>query len=147
MTRQDAQRLVQNFARSQGLNASLNARGLAGLASRDGELYFEFDEKEQALVCSALVYRFHGAPKPAVLDAFQAEAASGADTGGGTVEFEPQSKGVFLSKRYPIIPQAELLERDLRRLLEASQVWSDEVLPRVAQRVFHPEDVQKRSGG
>lgn len=145
MTRQDAERLVTTLGQSYGIETGLNPKGFGGIDVEGSSLYFEFDEKAKTLECSALVYKFHDAPKPGVLEGFKAEEAAGTNTGGGKVDYEPENKGLFLSKTYQIVPDAMTFERDMKKLMEASAVWGDQVLKRVSAKVFHhPEDLQPK---
>jgi hypothetical protein len=146
MTREAAQRLVQTFVRPQGplQSPGLNAEGFGGINTGDAQLYFEWHEDTKALECSALVYRFHEPPKPGVLETFQAEEKEGTDTGGGTVDYEPENRGLFLSRTYTQVPDERAFAKDMKRLMKASLKWSEEVLDRVASRVFHPEELEKR---
>lgn len=146
MTFDAAKELVQWFVKSQGavLSPGLNERGFGGIATGEAQLYFEFHPDTQALECSALVYRFHEPPKPGVLDGFRQEERDGTDTGGGTVDYEPENRGLFLSKTYTLkVPPGGDFSRDMKRLMKASVTWGDEVLDRVASRVFHPEELEK----
>ena len=146
MTRESAQRLVQTFVRPEANPQSpgLNPEGFGGLVMDGAQLYFEWHEDTQALECSALVYKFHEPPKPGVLDGFRAEEKEGTDTGGGTVDYEPENRGLFLSRHYSQMPPGNEFARDMKRLMKASNVWGDEVLDRVASRVFHPEELQQK---
>jgi hypothetical protein len=144
LTRESARRLVQGFLGEEGTppSAGLNAQGFGGLSSGGTSLYFEWHEDTQALECSALVYRFREPPKPGVIEGFQAEEREGTDAGGGTVDYEPENRGLFLSRTYTRMPTERAFARDMRRLMKASQKWADEVLDRVASRVFHPEELK-----
>ncbi len=146
MTRESAQALTQWYARSQGipLSPGLNERGFGGLTSGTAQLYFEYHEASQALECSALVYRFREVPKPGVVAGFEQEAREGTDTGGGTVDYEPENRGLFLSRTYTQMPPGHDFARDMQRLMKASAVWGEEVLDRVASRVFHPEELEQK---
>jgi hypothetical protein len=146
MTRESAQELVQWYVKSQGavLSPGLNAQGFGGIMSGTAQLYFEFHEDTKTLECSALVYRFHEPPKPGVLDGFRAEEKEGTDTGGGTVDYEPENRGLFLSRHYTQVPPGSDFSREMKRLMKASNVWGDEVLDRVASRVFHPEELEQK---
>jgi hypothetical protein len=146
MTREAAQELLKWYVRSQGavLSPGLNDRGFGGIMSGEAQLYFEYHEDSKALECSALVYRFHGPPKPGVLEGFQAEEKGGTDTGGGSVDYEPENRGLFLSRTYAQVPQGEAFAKDMKRLMKASVVWGRDVLDRVASRVFHPEELEGR---
>ncbi|WP_434385654.1 hypothetical protein [Melittangium boletus] len=145
VTRESAGELVRWYVRSQGavLSPGLNAHGFGGIGTGDSQVYFEFHEAPGALECSALVYKFSEPPKPGVLEAFQAEAREGMDTGGGEVDYERENRGLFLSRQYTTIPEGKQFARDMKRLAAASAVWGDEVLDRVASRVFHPEELEK----
>jgi hypothetical protein len=146
MTREAAQELARWFARSQGavLSPGLNAQGFGGVQVGSAQLYFEYHEDTKALECSALVYRFKEPPKPGVVEGFEAEAREGTDTGGGTVDYERENRGLFLSRTYTQVPDGNDFARDMKRLTKASLVWGDEVLDRVASRVFHPEELRQR---
>jgi hypothetical protein len=147
LTFESARELVQWFVKSQGavLSPGLNARGFGGIATGEAQLYFEFHADTQALECSALVYRFHEPPKPGVLEGFRQEEREGTDSGGGTVDYEPENRGLYLSRTYTQqVPDGAAFAKDMKRLMKASAVWGDEVLDRVASRVFHPEELEKR---
>ena len=146
MTRESAQELLRWYARSQGavLSPGLNAQGFGGITVGPAQVYFEYHEDTKTLECSALVYRFHEPPKPGVLDGFRAEEKEGTDTGGGSVDYEPENRGLFLSRHYTQVPPGNEFARDMKRLMKASNVWGDEVLDRVASRVFHPEELEQK---
>jgi hypothetical protein len=146
MSRESAKELVRWYLRTQGAVQSegLNAQGFGGVAVGDSQLYFEFHEDSGALECSALVYRFKEPPKPGVIEGFEAEAREGTDTGGGTVDYERENRGLFLSRTYTQLPDGKTFSKDMQKLSKASVVWRDEVLDRVASRVFHPEELEKR---
>jgi hypothetical protein len=138
MTREEAQRLVQTFMRAQGtpLSPGLNPKGFGGLAKGEAQLYFEFVPTSGELKCSALIYRFRDAPRPGVLDGFRAEQTAGTDTGGGTVDFEPESKSLFLSRTYTTPSPDKSFELEMTRLMDASVTWGGPVFERVATRVI-----------
>jgi len=146
MTREGAQRLVQIFVRPHGSLQSegLNQEGFGGLIMDGAQLYFEWHEDTQALECSALVYKFHDPPRPGVFETFQKEEQEGTDTGGGTVTYELENRGLYLSRTYKEVPDERTFAKDMKRLMKASLVWSDEVLDRVASRVFHPEELEQK---
>lgn len=145
MTREAAQRLVQIFVRPEANPQSpgLNAEGFGGMVVGGAQLYFEWHEDTKALECSALVYKFHEPPKPGVIETFQAEEKEGTDTGGGTVDYEPENRGLYLSRTYTQVPDERAFSKDMKKLMKASLTWSREVLDRVASRVFHPEELNK----
>lgn len=138
MTREEAQRLAQALLASTGNPDSpgLNPQGFGGVAIDKAQLYFEWHDKEQALECSALIHKFSGSPKPGIIEGFQQEQKSGTDTGGGTVDFETENKSLFLSRTYTQAPPQSSFIEDMKKLMKASIVWSDEVVERVATRVF-----------
>jgi hypothetical protein len=146
LTRESARRLVQGYLGEEGTAPStgLNVQGFGGIDTGGTSLYFEWNEEAQALECSALVYSFREPPKPGVIDGFRAEEREGTDAGGGTVDYEPENRGLFLSRTYKQMPGERAFAKDMRRLVKASVTWGDEVLERVASRVFHPEELQAR---
>jgi hypothetical protein len=145
MTREAAQRLVQTFVRPEGplQSQGLNQEGFGGIVLGGAQLYFEWHEDTKALECSALVYKFHEPPKPGVIETFQAEEKEGTDTGGGTVAYEPENRGLYLSRTYMQVPDERAFAKDMKKLMKASLTWSREVLDRVASRVFHPEELEQ----
>jgi hypothetical protein len=145
MTRDEAQRLVQSFMQAvEQPGEGLNPQGFGGAMVGDAQLYFEYHDDTKALETSALIYKFRDAPKPGILEGFQAEEKAGTDTGGGTVDYEKENKSLFLSRTYTKVPQDAAFVADMRRLMDASLVWADSVVDRVASRVFHPKEAQKR---
>lgn len=135
---EEAQRLVQSFMRAQGEQQSpgLNPQGFGGIAKGGAQLYFEFVPTSGELKCSALIYRFRDAPRPGVLDGFRAEEKAGTDTGGGTVDFEQESKSLFLSRTYPAAPPDESFKIAMQKLMDASVTWGGPVFERVAAKVI-----------
>lgn len=146
LTRESARRLVQGFLGEEGTppSAGINEKGFGGISTGGASLYFEWHEESHTLECSALVYRFREPPKPGVIDGFHAEEREGTDAGGGSVDYEPENRGLFLSRNYTHMPSERGFAKDMRRLMKASVKWGDEVLDRVASRVFHPEELEKR---
>jgi hypothetical protein len=146
LTRESAQELVRWYVRSQGavLSPGLNPQGFGGVAVGGAQVYFEYHEDTKTLECSALVYRFNEPPKPGVVVGFEAEAREGTDTGGGTVDYERENRGLFLSRTYSEVPEGNAFAKDMSRLAKASVVWGSEVLDRVASRVFHPEELEQK---
>jgi hypothetical protein len=145
MTRDEAQRLVQSFMQAvEQPSEGLNPQGFGGAMVGEAQLYFEYHDDKKALEASALIYKFRDAPKPGILEGFQAEEKAGTDAGGGTVDYEKENKSLFLSRTYAKAPQDEAFVADMRRLMDASIRWADEVADRVASRVHHPKEAQKR---
>jgi hypothetical protein len=138
MTREEAQQLARALLTAAGQpdSVGINPQGFGGVAVENAQLYFEWHDKEQALECSALIHKFRDVPKPGIIEGFQAEQKAGTDTGGGTVDYEPVNKSLFLSRTYTQAPPHPLFVDDMKRLMKASLVWSGEVLDRVASKVF-----------
>jgi len=138
MTRDEAQQLARAVltAAGQPESVGLNPHGFGGVAVDNAQLYFEWHDEKQELECSALVYKFRDAPKPGILEGFQAEQNAGTDTGGGSVDFEPENKSLFLSRTYTQAPPHPIFVDDMKKLMKASLVWGDEVMDRVASKVF-----------
>jgi len=138
MTRDEATQLVQSYLKAIGvpLSPGLNAKGLGGAAVGEAQLYFEHTDTDGVLKCSALIYRFRDAPRPGVLDGFRDEQKAGTDTGGGTVDFEPESKSLFLSRSYTTPPLDIVFASEMSKLNQASLAWGGDVFERVASKVF-----------
>ena len=137
MTRDEAKTLVQAYLLTHKQSSEgLNAQGFGGAVIGDAQIYFEYHGKTSQLEVSALVYKFRDRPKPGVLEGFSAEEKAGTDTGGGAVDYEPENKSLFLSRYYAEVPPVETFQQHLDQLMKASLHWSQEVLNRVASRVF-----------
>ena len=138
MNRDDAVRMIRGFFKSHGLDTpGLNESNLGGASIGDYQVYFEYEPANRTLKCSALVYRFRHEPKPGVIEGFEAEGEEKtADTGGGILEYQPASKGLFLTRSYTDAVSDEEFAEDLKRLLKASLVYGNQVLDRVAGKVF-----------
>ncbi|MBI4852875.1 MAG: hypothetical protein HY819_13860 [Acidobacteria bacterium] len=138
MTREEAVLILKRFFKMQHVDSpGLNENNVGGASIGDLELYFEYIPKEEALNCSALIYSFREEPKPGVIDGFKEEEQSGrASTGGGFVDYQPENKGLFLTRSYKEFVEDLDFLNDMEALLGASRVWSQEVLPKVAERVF-----------
>ncbi len=137
MTFEEARRLVQDLMAAHGQGSEgLNMKGFGGVTIGDAQLYFEYHSNRQALETSALIYKFRDAPKPGILDGFYAEEKAGTDTGGGALDFEPENKGLYLSRFYTDVPPVQTFQADMQRLMDTSMVWGTDVLNRVADKVF-----------
>ena len=138
MTRDQANKMVQSFFRVHGVESvGLNDKNLGGAAVGEAQIYFEYQPQRESLKCSALVYRFQAEPRPGIIEAFKLEEQSEpANTGGGTVDYEPENKGLYLSREYlETVSELDFAE-SLGELMKASRVYGDEVLDRVASKVF-----------
>jgi hypothetical protein len=144
VTRDHAVRLIRSFGRSMGVEgAGLNKNDTGGLLLGEGELFFEyhralFTMEEPSLQCSALIYRFRDEPRDGLIDAFKAEEAGGTPTGGGTIEYDSATKGLFLTRAYVRTVDEKAFREDMTRLVRAGRRWGNEVLARVSQRFFRP---------
>ena len=129
--------MVQAFFRANGVDSGgLNDNNLGGTAIEDSQIYFEYQPVTHSLKCSALIYKFQTDPRPGVIEGFKAE---GADKGGGTIDYERENRGLYLSRDYSEpVPEAQFMA-DLERLMQASKVYGGEVLDRVASKVFAEE--------
>ncbi|RKG86668.1 hypothetical protein [Corallococcus terminator] len=138
MTREAARQLVKWYLQSQGagITEGLNEQGLGGMMNGEGQYAFEHIESPPSLKASALIYRFREPPKPGIIEGFRQQQEEGTDTGGGSVDFEPGSGSLFLSRTYTVMPDGREFARDLDRLGKASIVWGKDVLDRVAHKVF-----------
>jgi hypothetical protein len=141
VTRDEALKLIQAFYKARDVDSpGLNVNNLGGAMVGDSQLYFEYVPTGNALRCSALIYRFRDRPRPGLLEAFQREASSGAaDAGGGVVDFQPENKGLYLTRVYTVVMSDEAFAADLTRLMDACRVWRSEVFGRVTERVLHPK--------
>jgi hypothetical protein len=136
LNRDDAVRMIRGFFKSHGVDSpGLNESNLGGASIGEYQVYFEYEPANQTLKCSALVYRFRDEPKPGVIEAFEAEEKS-ADAGGGFLEYQRVNKGLYLTRSYADVVSDEEFAEDLKRLMNASMIYGDQVLDRVASKVF-----------
>lgn len=141
MMRDDAIAMVGKYLESYGLVGSgLNENDLAGAAIGENQIYFEYLPASEVLKCSALIYKFQVEPKAGIVEEFKAEETN-TDTGGGDVDYEPENRGLYLSRRYETPVVTPQLREELDQLLHASSVWGQEVLERVAAKAFPAEEV------
>ena len=139
--RDDAVKMVQKYFESYGVVSSgLNKNNLGGAAIGETQIYFEYEPVEGVLKCSALIYKFQVEPKTGILERFREEELI-TDTAGGKIDYEPENRGLYLSRIYSEQVETEQLREDLDQLRQASKVWGQEVLDRVAVKAFHPEEV------
>jgi hypothetical protein len=138
ITRDEAVRMIQRYFSANGLESpGLNENNLGGAAVGEYQIYFEYQPAKRALKCSALIYRFRDEPKPGVIEGFKAEEQTKTeDSGGGELEYEPVSKTLHLARTYSESVSEEEFATDLQRLMRASDAYGDQVLERVAARVF-----------
>lgn len=139
MSREEAIVILKKFFLMQGVQSeALNENNVGGAAIGDLQLYFEYLPNDQALRCSALIYSFRQDPKPGIIEGFKEEEQFGrTDIGGGVVDYQPENKGLFLSRTYTEYVEELDFVNDMEKLLGASRVWGGEVLEKVAEKVFH----------
>jgi hypothetical protein len=142
MTRDQAVRLIQAYFKTYGLESpGLNENNLGGAVVGEYQIYFEYQPPKQTLRCSALVYKFREEPKPGVIGGFKEEEKSAAvDTGGGTLEYQPANRGLYLSRAYTDVPSESEFTEHLQRLMDASEEYGNQVLEKVASNVFAPNN-------
>lgn len=138
MTRAEASRMVSSLLDAHGVAGGahlFDRQGVVGVMLGAAELFFEYAEEGGSLKCSALVYRFRDEPRPGVLEEFfAAEGRADGDTGGGALDYRPETRSLLLSRTYLEPAPGEEFARDVRRLAEASLAWGGELLERVAAR-------------
>lgn len=141
ITRDEAVRMVQAYFKAQGLDSpGLNDNNLGGAAVGENQIYFEYLPASRALKCSALIYKFHDDPKPGVLAGFKdEEQRMTTNAAGATLEYQPENKGLYLSRTYTEPISETEFARDLTIIMKASEVYGEQVLDRVADKVFNPD--------
>lgn len=129
MTRDEAISLIQQFLSHYEITNSpgLNNNNLGGTDVGAAQLYFEYIPAQSALICSGLIYRFNNPPKPKVLEALKASAATN-DMGGGNFDYQTENQCALLSRSYDKVPTKEDFLKEMERLAAASLVWNDNVL-------------------
>lgn len=138
MTRNEAARMVQHFFLANDVvSEGLNEKNLGGAQVGDLQVFFQYLPDMGILRCSAHIYSFHDAPKPGVLEGFKKAADGGADTGGGYFEYQPENRGIYLSRDYKSPAGDEEFLNDLARLMGATREWGGPILEKVAAAVFH----------
>jgi len=130
--------MIQAYFKSFGVDSpGLNENNLGGASTGEYQIYFEYQPAKHALKCSALIYKFHDEPKPGVIEGFKAEEeGKSAETGGGTLEYEPENRGLYVSRIYTERVSDEVFALDLERLMKASEAYGSQVLDSVASKVF-----------
>lgn len=90
---------------------------------------------DETLKCQSLIYRFRKPPKDSVMEAIEFESQN-APNGGGEVAFDEENRTLLLQKDYKQKVAEEDFYSDMQQLAEASLVWSNEVLQKVAERAI-----------
>lgn len=153
MKQEEALKLVDEFLRAHGLSgsrteddaaaaaASDEGKGEDLFAGGDPEIAFRYIAETGVLKCYVLIYQFADDPKPGVVETCRSEAAApNTEMGGGELEYDSADRGLYLSRSYTDPVSVEQLSTDLFRLQEASVAWGEDVLGRVADQVFRPEE-------
>lgn len=140
MTFDEAKAQLAAFFQAHGADSpGLNARGLGGVVLGQEQLAFEYVGARGTLRCAALIYRFRGMPKQAVLEAFRAEAKDGAPTGGGAVDYDPVARAVFLTRVYDAPVDDAQFVADLSALMEACGEWREHRVAKISARAFRDD--------
>jgi hypothetical protein len=139
MHQDEALAMVQEFLEAHGLDGSgadsAKDAAEAEAAAWQPEIAFQVDVERGELKCWALIFQFDRPLSDGFLAACHEEAGRGADTGGGAVEFDPEDRGLYLTRSYTSRIGVARLGADLQRLQKASEAWGEEVLDRVYDRV------------
>lgn len=144
LSREAAIQMIQGFGEAHHLKTiGLNEKNLGGIEINLDRVFFEYVPEQKTLKSSVLIYKFHQPPKPGLIEAFQKEEKAGTDTGGGTVEYQPENQGLFLTRIYKNYTGRSQFGKDIEKLMNAGKYWSNEVLDRVASKFFHPEELNK----
>jgi hypothetical protein len=104
--------------------------GIYQFTGPDGHIAFEHDAETRRLLAYSLVFKPReeypriGLTREEILTGLKRAVASGVDTGGGELIFEPESGGFFLMRAYSEPPESpRRLQRDLDRLMASGEGW------------------------
>jgi hypothetical protein len=136
MKRENAVQMIKALFRACGSDtAGLNDEGLGGIMLPEADLYFEYDSDTGSLICRGSIHSPKQPFTASELEAFSREAAAGAPTGGGHLEYMAENNGIFLARSYDAPVEAEAFVSEMRELANATLNWRREVLPRALTRV------------
>lgn len=143
MTRDEAASLVQAFFEAQGASSpDLTGKDAGGAMFGSAELFFQYQPEQKILKCLALIYRFRVEPKERVMDALKREELTkAAHAEDAELEYQPENRGLYLTREYQERVASEQFNEEIRRLAETSLAWADKVLDRLASQIFHPEEI------
>lgn len=135
MNKDEAKQQLEAFFQELGIKASFfDDKNFVKASVGEAVLGFEFAEAEGVLKAQALIYRFRNNPNPVLIEALVAEQKN-SDTGGGNVRFEAGDLSLFLEKTFgEKLPDEEFYEQ-VNRLAQASLLWSNQILPQIAESV------------
>jgi hypothetical protein len=131
MTRQEANQIwteLLDYYAPGKQNEGLNAQGLGGVSLRGRELYAEFIQATGGLDLRAFVCPWPGKYEPAEFERLRALAASGGETGGGQLEYLPESHGLFLKLHYDDPPELGAFLGSLDLLVQAADHWDTDLV-------------------
>ena len=136
MTKDEAKQQIEAFLAQLGdKEASVfDEKNFAKAQLGDAFMGFVYGDNEK-LSCQALIYRFRKPPKEQVMDAIEAESKN-APNGGGEIAFDEDNFTLLLQKDFGEKVSNEEFYKDMQDLAQASLVWSNEVLTRVAERAY-----------
>ena len=136
MTKNEARQQIEAFLAElgDGQASVFEEKNFTKAQLGDAIMGFVFSE-DDILSCQALIYRFRKQPKEQVMDAIEAESES-APNGGGEVAFDEENLTLLLQKDFSEKVPEESFYKDMQNLAEASLIWSNEVLTRVAERAY-----------
>lgn len=92
-------------------------------------------QDDETLSCQSLIYRFRRKPQDAIMNAIEEESRN-APNGGGEIAFDEENFTLVLQKNYVEKTEQEEFFNDMQNLAQASLVWSNEVLSRVAEKAI-----------
>jgi hypothetical protein len=137
MERNDAIAMIQAYYKANEVESpGLNEKNLGGASVGPYQIYFEYLPKDGILRCSALIYSFREDPKPGILEGFQEAEKAGANVNGGYLEFQPENRGLYLSRDYTTLVSAEEFAANLTSLMQATEEWGGPILEQVAAKAF-----------
>lgn len=135
MTREEAKQQLEAFFRKLGITVSvLNDNNFVKATAGEAVIGFEFVETEGVLIAKALIYRFRNNPNPLLIEALIAEQKN-SDTGGGSVNFAADDLSLSLEKTFGEKLSNEEFYEQVNRMAQASLVWSNQILPQIAEQV------------
>lgn len=135
MTREEAKQQLEAFFRKLGLSTSvLNETNFVKATVGEAVIGFEFSETDNILIAKALIYRFRNNPNPLLIEALITEQKN-SDTGGGFVNFETDDLSLSLEKTFVEKLADEDFYEQVNQLAQASLVWSNQILPQIAESV------------
>lgn len=135
MTRQEAKQQLEAFFRKLEITVSvLDDTNFVKATIGEAIIGFEFSENEGILIAKALIYRFRNNPNPLLIEALITEQKN-SDTGGSFVHFAPDDLSLSLEKTFSEPSPDEEFYKQIDEMAQASLVWSNKILPQIAESV------------